>query len=529
MTNDELERKISKAFSDAVPDVFDRVMRDIDIKQGRIPSDSDSKVKAGDGGISDTAASVNTVSAESDVTFTPAKKRKKGKLIRGFFAAAAAAAVVLGTVFGISAYNATNAVASTVSIDVNPSIEIKVNKDKKVLEVIPQSEDAVDVIGDMDFKGADLDVAIHALLGALISKGYLSEIANSILVSVDNADPATASALQDMLMTEIDKTIGTGTFSGAIIGQVMDEDAQVKALADEYGITLSKAQLIRQITDANRTLKFEDLVSLPINDLNLLKRRDIDGLTTIGTASDEGYIGAERAVSIALEKAGFNKDDTNFLRVDMDYENSKLCYDVSFHRFENNLDFDYDYNIDAVTGEIICIEKELSNAGDLPAHDVMSEDISEDEARAIAIGLAGVDESTIYEYELERDYDRVAHYDIEFKTGGAEYNYDLTMYDGTVIKDKWEIEQDYYPGVEKLPTISEEDTVGFIGEQKAKDIALVHAEVKEAATYDVEIELEREKGKIIYEVEFKSGRYSYSYDIEPITGEIIDYELNYDY
>ena len=159
----------------------------------------------------------------------------------------------------------------------------------------------------------------------------------------------------------------------------------------------------------------------------------------------------------------------------------------------------------------------------------MSEDISEDEARAIAIGLAGVDESTIYEYELERDYDRVAHYDIEFKTGGAEYDYALTMYDGTVIKYEWEIEQDYYPGVEKLPPISEEDTVGFIGEQKAKEIALLYAEVKEAATYDVEIELEREKDKIIYEVEFKSGRYSYSYDIEPITGEIIDYELDYDY
>ena len=42
------------------------------------------------------------------------------------------------------------------------------------------------------------------------------------------------------------------------------------------------------------------------------------------------------------------------------------------------------------------------------------------------------------------------------------------------------------------------------------------------------MELERDMGKIIYEVEFKSGLFDYSYDIDPISGEVIDYELDYD-
>lgn len=522
MTNDELEKKISAAFSNAVPDVFDRVMDDIDMKQGRKNVEQD--------GVSheERISSKGIEDGGESVTFAKKNQSGKGRLIKGLFGAAAAAAVVVGTVFGIGAYNSVNAVASVVSLDVNPGIEIDVNKDRKVLRVLPKTDDAVEVIGTMDFKGAELDVTVNALLGSMISKGYISELANSILVSVDNADPETASSLQSVLMEEIDAMIGKETFSGAVVGQVIQsDDKELRESAEQYGITLSKAQMIKQITSADPTLKFEDLVSLNINDLNLLKKGETAGLSSIGAASDKSYIGADRAVSISLEDAGFSRDDTNFLRIAMDYENERICYNVSFHKFENKLEYDYNYDIDAVNGEIISSEKELGNLSDLSDQDITKNEISEDEAREMALALAGVDPLTIYEYELERDYDRVAHYDIEFKTGGYEYNYSLTMFDGTIIKDKWELEPDYYPGVEKLPPISDEEKKDFISEQRAKEIALEHAEVNEAATYDVEIELERERGKIIYEVEFKSGRYSYSYDLEPETGEVIDYELNY--
>lgn len=515
MTNNELEKKISKAFNAAAPDVYERIADEVDKKNAGKAVEGRDRMLSRAGGIDD-----NVLPSK--------KRRKKSRLVRGFFIAAAAAAAAIIATVGITSYHAVNAVASTVLLDVNPSIEIKINNDNKVLSVIPRSDDAKDVIGNMDFSGANLDVAVNALLGSMISKGYLSEIANSILVSVDNADPNTASELQAMLMDEIDRMISSDTFSGAIIGQVMENDSELSQTAERYGITLSKAQLIKQITTQNPVLKFEDLVSLTINDLNLLKQGDIEGVSAIGTASDAGYIGDERAVGIALEDAGFSKDDTNFLKVYMDYENDSLCYEISFHVFDGSLDYDYDYDIEASTGKIISVEKELDNIGRLSSPDMTGSEISEEEAKKIAFSLAGVDESAIYEYELEKDYDRIAHYDIEFKVDDREYNYGLTMFDATVIKDKWEIEQDYVPGENNTRAVSEEEKENFIiSEQQAKEIAFKHARITEASAYDIEIELEREKYNIIYEVEFKSGLYDYSYDIDTLTGEILDYELDF--
>ena len=510
MTNEELERKISKAFSDAVPDVYDRVIREIDIKRGRVPSGVSAAAQDGD--------------AAGDVTFV--RKKRTGRVLKFFFAAAAAAAVTVGTVLGISSFNAVNAVASTVSIDVNPSIELKLNKERRVLDVIPRSEDAVDVIGNMDLKGADLDVAVNALLGSMISKGYISDMANSILVSVDNADKETASALQDMLMEEIDAAIGNDAISGAVIGQVITEDDELTKAADEYGITLSKAQLIKQITAQNPTLKFEELVSLPINDLNLLKKGDTGGLSSIGNASDQGYIGTDRAVEIALEYSGMRKEDAKYLKVDIDYENGAICYAISFYEQKGDLHVDHDFDIEASTGKIISVEKEIDNTDALSKSD-MDDFLPPEEAKKMALAFAGADEAYIYEYEMERDHSRIDHYDIEFKSDGREYDYAICMYGGTVIKDKWELEEESSPADDHSEPTSEEKKY-FISEEAAKNTALKQAGVRDTEIYEQEIELERDMGKLIYEVEFKSGLFSYSYDIDPITGEVVDYELDYD-
>ena len=52
-------------------------------------------------------------------------------------------------------YQRANAVASVVSLDVNPSIELKVNRSEKVLVCTPLNEDAKAILADMG-NGADL-------------------------------------------------------------------------------------------------------------------------------------------------------------------------------------------------------------------------------------------------------------------------------------------------------------------------------------------------------------------------------------
>ena len=52
-----------------------------------------------------------------------------------------------------------NQLYSTIELDVNPSIEIKVNKKDRVISCTALNEDAKDIIKDMDFKDADIDLA----------------------------------------------------------------------------------------------------------------------------------------------------------------------------------------------------------------------------------------------------------------------------------------------------------------------------------------------------------------------------------
>ena len=81
-------------------------------------------------------------------------------------------------------YQQAHAVASVVSLDVNPSIELKVSKSEKVLVCTPLNEDAKAILADMgdgaDLKGAKLDVAVNAIVGSLVRNGYLDSISSAL-------------------------------------------------------------------------------------------------------------------------------------------------------------------------------------------------------------------------------------------------------------------------------------------------------------------------------------------------------------
>ena len=91
-------------------------------------------------------------------------------------AAACLCVAVLGG--GVSFYQ-NHRVDSVIGIDVNPSIELSVNRNEKVLQANPLNEDAETILDDMNLKNVDLDIAVNALIGSMVRNGYLSELDNS--------------------------------------------------------------------------------------------------------------------------------------------------------------------------------------------------------------------------------------------------------------------------------------------------------------------------------------------------------------
>ena len=65
------------------------------------------------------------------------------------------------------------------------------------------------------------------------------------------------------------------------------------------------------------------------------------------------------------------------------------------------------------------------------------------------------------------------------------------------------------------------DLMAGITANDAKEAALKHAGLSESQVTDIEIDLDRDNGKLIYEVDFNSGGIEYDYDIDAETGEVI--------
>ena len=319
MSNRRTEESVRRAFGNAAPNNLKEVMGKCEEQKGRV------------------------------IILENTAKKKSGRVFSRVMAAAAALVLI---VTGTYLYGANHSVASTVALDVNPSIELGVNKKEQVVLVTPKNEDGVKVIGDMKLKGSDLKVAVNAIIGSMLREGYISEMANSILISVDSDDPIKSAEMQNRLSAEVKDMLDTGSFKGAVLSQTISDDPDTKRLAEQYGITEGKAQLIKQITENNAAHTFDELAGLSVNELNLIGEsgsKSITNVTAEGAASDSAYIGEAKAKEIALAHAGAKAEEILGYEFEMDYEHGAMIYELEFDWNGR----EYEYDINANTGEIL--------------------------------------------------------------------------------------------------------------------------------------------------------------------------------
>lgn len=499
MTDQELEQRLRTALEHAAPDHLEALLSRCELRRGNV----------------------------IPMTVPARKPRKKAAM--AWLAAACLALVVVGGGVGVQYYQA-NAVASVISLDVNPSVELDVNRQEKVVSAVPLNADANEILDGMDLKGADLNVAVNAIMGSLLKHGYVDELANSILISVEDDDAARGAALEQKLTTEIGQVLDSAKVNGAILSQTLSGDSALQQKADEYGISLGKATLIQSLVDSSNHLTFESLVGLSINELNLLANStavqtpDSAGgqtsttasnpaLNSVGTASQSAYIGVEAAKEAALTHAGVTSGDVVFLEADYDYEDGRMVYEVEF--FAGNTEYEYD--VDAATGAIVKHGREQKGGSLTSGGSTAQTDIGEAAAKAAAFAHAGVAEGDVRGLTVKRDFDdgRLT-YELEFWAGTTEYEYEIAAADGSVLKSKREEHPNALPADQA------------IGRDAARDAALAHAGVALTDTYELEVEEELDERTPCYKVEFKAGGMEYEYKIDARTGGVLTYEMDRD-
>lgn len=151
------------------------------------------------------------------------------------------------------------------------------------------------------------------------------------------------------------------------------------------------------------------------------KQDDVPAATTPSAT----YISQSKAKSIALEKAGIKS--ATFKSVELDKEDG--VYELEFYTST----YEYDYEIDAVTGKVLKAEKERVEADDdddkVPTGQTY---ISKSKAKSLALKKAGLSSATFQSVELDED-DGKAVYELEFTSGKYEYECTIDAVTGKVL------------------------------------------------------------------------------------------------
>ena len=402
MTNEKMEQRLASAVEKTAPNDVNGVLSRCDERKG---------------------------------TVIPMTTKKTTKKRWTTLAAACLALVLLGG--GGIFYQQAHAVASVVSLDVNPSIELKVSKSEKVLVCTPLNEDAKAILADMgggaDLKGAKLDVAVNAIVGSLVRNGYLNSISSAIMISVEDNDTARAEKLQRELTSTVDGVLQTSEAKASVLTQTLTQNAGLEQQARENSISTGKAALVNRVLALNPALKFDALAKLSVEELKDLAEAGAPAMP----------IGTDKAMDIAA--AAFGKASTAkmaYSAVDPELDESPAHYEVEI---KSQTGEEFEYKIDAYTGAILESKREAADGTEVPvvqpSKPAASGDIGYAKAKSIALNHAGVSENKAYDMEIELDdEDGTLVYEVEFKSGNMEYSYEINAATGAILKHEAELD-----------------------------------------------------------------------------------------
>ena len=405
MTNKKMEQRLASALEKTAPDDVCGVLSRCEVRKG-------------------TAINMTT--------------KKQTKKIWPTLVAACLAVILLGG--GGLFYQQANAVASVVSLDVNPSIELKLSRSEKVLACVPLNDDAKTVLADMgggaDLEGAKLDVAVNAIVGSLVRNGYLESISSAIMISVEDKDTARAEKLQRELTSTVDGVLQTNDAKASVLTQTLTQDAEREQQARENNISTGKAALVNSVLAINPELKFDALAKLSVVELKDLAE----------AGSPAMPIGKNKAMDIAAAEFGkVSSAEMLHSEVDPELDESPAHYEVEITNWSGE---EITYKIDAYSGAVIAVEREAADDDKAseeqpakPAQPETVQDIGHAKATSIALNHAGVDANTIYDINTELDVENgIIVYEVEFKSGNIEYDYEIDAATGAILRHETELD-----------------------------------------------------------------------------------------
>lgn len=159
--------------------------------------------------------------------------------------------------------------------------------------------------------------------------------------------------------------------------------------------------------------------------------------------------------------------------------------------------------------------------------------VSPDEAIDIALKHAGISRENAVMFgapSLDEENGK-AHYDVEFGYNGFEYDYEVAVADGSVLKSEKEAERVKASEKENVSAksevpVSKENSNGYISVEAAKQKALDDAGVKAEDAVFLKAYYDSDDIVPHYDVKFEAKGYEYEYEIKASDGTVLEKDVD---
>jgi len=355
------------------------------------------------------------------------------KTVMQLVAACVALVLVVG---GIFYYRGNLMVDSLVDLDVNPGIELLTNQKNRVLEAYATNGDGDKVLSGMDLHNVDLQVALNAIVGSMVQQGYMTKDTKGVLVTVQNKDQKKADNLRKLVVKEMEIALSTEDMNAAVFHQVIStQNNNASAFARKNNISLGKAVFVLNLANKARSLDAKELAKMKISEIaKLVADKNIDIRDIIEYDSDDSLW---ENIADAIED--INEGDDDYIVATKQQGSTQA---VQVQPSETQASVQTQAQTQAATQTQPQTQPQ-TQAQTQPQTKQQTQAqapqrISADKAKAIAFGHAGVSAGQVRELSVEYDDDGV--YEIDFKVGNTEYDYEIGATDGSIRKA--DVEQD---------------------------------------------------------------------------------------
>lgn len=221
----------------------------------------------------------------------------------------AAVCIVFLSVF----YLAQPKVDSIVSIDVNPSIELTIDQNDRVIKSKASNDDAAAILKNMNLRDKDLQEATGTIVNQLLEKGYLTKNStdNAILISVASRNGQSPTQLQEKMADGIENVLKENNASATVLRQTDTLSDDLQKFASQNKVSLGKADLVRKLTEQDSSLVASELCKMSLKDLNKLmesKQLEVSGLV-VGEEGDSSTSSGQPGKDPASSSSG-NENST---------------------------------------------------------------------------------------------------------------------------------------------------------------------------------------------------------------------------